>query len=127
MTDEDVFKFEYDLPVEAGSKSICVIIDDKMDSKKEFIQAIYDGVKTPFQGSYNWDALYDVLCSMEWLADKKIVVRHLVLPALTGSDPKQYVNVLADAVRHWRLDKRHELLIVFQARNKDHILQLLEA
>lgn len=112
-----LFNFS-DMPTQcAHNRRVCVI-DDMGHNKNDVISAIYTQIKPPFDAGHNWDALYDVLCSMEWIAEKDVVLHHVRLPQCDDKEIATYLNVLADSIENWGIDKRHVLSVEFPASSR---------
>lgn len=75
-------------------------------SKSELLASFSE--QTLFEGNIgNWDALYDVLGSMEWISSKAIKVIHRKYPIVSESvDNETYIKLVAATVKHWNDNPR---------------------
>jgi hypothetical protein len=90
-------------------------LPDSISSKAELMGLYAKGLHFPDQFGGNWDALYDCLCDLSWIKEKRIVIYHRCIPSvIPNADMESYYAVLRDSVTSWH-DKlgSHELVVVF--------------
>lgn len=121
------FRYEADLTGRVNGKSFYWRVPADIRAKHELFAAFSGSLWFPRGGAPDWDALFDRLCDLEWMVDRKVVLLHDALPRLPDEDLRVYLKVLRDAVRWWRFDQPHELEVVFPEAQRDRIERLLAA
>lgn len=77
---------------------------------------------------HNWDALYDFLCDLSWIPERRIIIIHEGLPSqLTYSELRTYLELLIDAVKNWKPEENHELEVVFPLDSRLRVREILKA
>ena len=90
-------------------------------------QDIFDALNRQIPGFYasNWDALHDLLGSLYYVPDRRIVIKHDGIPVgLTFPELKIYLEMLIACIESWRSDDAaehsrilgsamHELEVIF--------------
>jgi RNAse (barnase) inhibitor barstar len=61
----------------------------------------------------NWDALSDCLRDLSWIDRHRVIIAHEAVPDLDAITLRTYLELLAECVKDWRLDEKHELLVLF--------------
>lgn len=77
------------------------------------LQVYYECLAFPGYFGFNWNALFDCLCDLEWIDSRQIVIVHKDLPSIERSQLNAYLHVLVDCLRDWERDESHELVVVF--------------
>ena len=76
--------------------------------KQSLFLALERELSFPDYFGRNWDALYECLMDLNWLASREISLVHPDLPLLDSQDLKSYLSVLAAAV----VDVRRDVSVV---------------
>jgi hypothetical protein len=85
-----------------------------IDTKEELLSQLAERLRFPEYFGRNWDALGDCLRDLEWLGERRVVIRHSDLPPVPDTILRSYLEVLSWAVETWELRQGgHELVIVF--------------
>lgn len=94
-------------------------------SKKDLLVKLKEQLSFPYFG-YNWDALDEVLCDLEWIINKRIVLFHEKTPSLSEDDLKIYLDILQNAVSVHRERGVQELIVAFPEEDKDVLSKYYE-
>jgi hypothetical protein len=100
-------------------------LDPEIGKVDELLKAIYYLLWFPGYFGFNWDALYDCLCDLDWIPCRKVVLVHDGLPKISDHDLKTYLEILRDSVLDWGGDEDHLLEAVFQESDRIRIESLL--
>jgi hypothetical protein len=103
-----------DVPMDPGT--FVVKLERSITSTGALLRALARGLSFPAYFGHNWNALEDCLRDLHWIAQRRVILVHADLPALSSDDWLTYVDILAHAVVDWRHDARHvghELTVVF--------------
>ena len=92
---------------------------------EQLFDALYYLLWFPGYFGFNWDALNDCLCDLNWIEEKVVVLVHKGLPKLPEKDLKIYLNVLFTTVKHWHANKFHQLVVVFDETDRQKVIELL--
>lgn len=80
-----------------------VIVPKSITDKKNLITFISEVLNFPLYFGKNWDALYDCLCDLTWLKEKKIIFIHNDIPLYAQEDEKRkYLILLKDVFVFWQ-------------------------
>ena len=91
-----------------------VIVPRSINSKADLLGLLSRDLYFPKTFGANWDALFDCLCDLSWIRERRIVIAHESVPSLPAADLRAYLGVLGDAVTSWRDNPGvHELAIIF--------------
>lgn len=119
MAEPAPFVFSDD-PAAAGTDAVLLQVPSGLADKEALLACYGESLRFPSHFGGNWDALSDCLRDLSWLAEKPIRIAHTDLP-LTGEDQGMYLDILADAVDHWRVDAARDFTVVFPPRLKSEI------
>jgi hypothetical protein len=95
----------------------CLIVRiPESENKQELLHGLAAVLRFPSWFGLNWDALYDCLRDLNWIAQRRIVLIHPVLSSrMPAADSQVYLDVLRDAIDDWATrGGDHELAAVFQ-------------
>ena len=99
------------------SGATCVIVPKSIRSKDELLDLLSRTLSFPGTFGSNWDALFDCLCDLSWIAEKRVVIAHENLPLLPRRELEAYLDVLNDAVTSWReRPGTHDLVVVLSKK-----------
>lgn len=101
---------------------------DFADSKQELLKQYNDKFHFPYFG-YNWDALWDCLCDLDWISQNEIVIIHSCVPNLSSKDLSIYLEILCDMAEGWKKDDGFgpkEIRIYFKNKDRDIINHFLK-
>jgi len=74
----------------------------------------------------NWDALSDCLRDFSWIDQRRIVIVHSDLPLSSNEKELQtYLDILDTAVKLWKQQEQHKLVIIFPHEIKTTVARLL--
>ncbi|RXF73265.1 barstar family protein [Hansschlegelia zhihuaiae] len=124
-SDPSGFRYEADLTGRVNGKSFYWRVPGDIRARQELFAAFSGSLWFPRDGELDWDALFERLCDLDWMADRKVVLVHDALPRLPDEELRVYLTVLRDAVRWWRFDEPHELEVVFPETERERIERLL--
>lgn len=131
MRDADLFVFADGWT--SPSECLTVLVRESVSSAEQLFALYYDKLSFPGYFGHNWNALYDCLCDLSWLTERTICVVHEGLPGETEQDSAVYLDVLRDAVRHWKQYPQHrvpgyaehDLIVVFPSALESTVERLL--
>jgi len=114
---EDFVFFEKGQNLEGN---LIVVIPNQIHSKKELLHFLAHELRFPKYYGMNWDALSDCLRNLDWLPERRIIIKHEGLPLLPREILVTYLEILSDASHDWILDDSHQLVVAFPetVRNK---------
>ena len=78
--------------------AICVTVPKTVSSKADLLKLLSRDLLFPNTFGENWDALFDCLCDLSWIQEKRVVIAHESVPTLPVDDLRTYFDVLNDAV-----------------------------
>ena len=128
-----MFKFIYvENPEVSVEKGYIAVVPTGLSSKEELLNALHELLLFPDYDGRNWDALYDLLCSFEWIENDDIYLIHKELPCLSDNEINNYLEVLNDSIESWekhnpfekgRSDPPlvHHLRVIFPLAEKERI------
>lgn len=94
---------------------------------EQLLQALYQLLWLPGYFGFNWDALHDCLTDFSWIRERKVVLEHAGLPNISEVELKIYLEILRDAVVDWKEGGDHCFEVVFNAQDRNRVLELLQA
>ena len=109
-----------------GCDDLEIEIPKNIHSTDELMKAYYRLLSLPGYFGFNWNALYDCLRDLSWIKTKRVVLIHRDIPIIESEDWIQYVEVLYDSVRDWKLGEDHELIVCFPEKHKQEVLNLIQ-
>lgn len=107
--------FSYGRPevAEDRRRAFTATLPANISGVDELMQALYDRLNLPGYFGFNWNALSDTLRDLHWVEQQDVVLIHEDIPALNEHDLKMYIEVLDQAVRDWKPDEEHRLIVFF--------------
>ena len=124
MTQEIPFDFT-DQRIAVSPDRFVAQLPEKLTSRQELLQALYEGLRFPGYFGFNWDALADCLRDFEWLNERTVVLVHADLPQLLVAEQKTYLEILADAVHSWQPDEEHRFEVAFPVEAQADVVAAL--
>ena len=102
------------------------VIPASIETKAALLAALQAGLRFPDYFGHNWDALWDCITDLSWLAPVPVALLHedLPLPGDRGT-LKTYLGILQDAVVAWTPRPEHDLTVVFPEQAKEAVLGLM--
>ncbi len=110
------------------TKAFVVEIEDA-NSEQELLKQYYDKFHFPDYFGFNWDALWDCLCDLDWIVQNEIVIIHSCVPNLSFKDLSIYLEILCDMAEGWKKDDGFgpkEIRIYFKNKDRDVINHFLK-
>jgi len=92
---------------------------------EHLLQALYQLLWLPGYFGFNWNALHDCLTDLSWIREKRVVLEHAGLPNIPEADLKIYLETLRDSVLDWKDEDDHCFEVVFDAQDRDRVIELL--
>lgn len=86
----------------------------RIATKDELLSCLAEKLSFPDYFGYNWDALYDCLSDLSWLAFRNITIVHDEEFRLPGPELKIYRELLEEAVKSWELSGELTLNVFWQ-------------
>ena len=93
---------------------------------EQLLQALYQSLWLPGYFGFNWDALHDCLTDLSWIRERRVVLEHAGLPNIPEAELKIYLEILRDAVVEWKDGDYHCFEVVFNAQDRDRVVELLQ-
>lgn len=90
--------FVYSEEVRIGPKDFVARIPSAIHDKGELSAALAKALRFRLYYRHNWDALDECLSDLEWIAERRIVLKHDAAPHLPRHDLVIYLSILRDAV-----------------------------
>lgn len=83
--------------------------------KSHLLRQLSEDLRFPGWFGHNWDALYDCLCDLGWIPERRVVLVHeRIDPAFPEDELRVYLQLLREAVEDWRTaGSEHELVVAF--------------
>ena len=98
----------------SNTDKLVVIVPAGIDSADALIQLIATEIRYPYRHGSDWNALFDTLCDLSWLSERKVFIVHEALPQIPECQLNEYLRVLRDAVGSWYANAgKHELVVTF--------------
>ncbi len=108
------------------AKSLLVTVPKGIETKDKLIEALDEQLKLPDYFGFNWDALEECLCDLEWVHEFQIVIMHEDLPLSKNTLVlKIYLDILKKVVIFCKSSSQHEVIIVFPGDVKTKVQCLL--
>ena len=103
-----------------------VKISATLNTKKTLLKEFAQQAKFPDYFGGNWDAFHECIRDLSWIKQKRLVIIHSGLPLSNSEkDLKIYLYLLHDALRDWKPDESHEIVIVFPDNFREKIENLM--
>lgn len=102
-----------------------VRLRNELTTRDELLRELVAGLELPEYFGSNWDALDECLRDLHWLTAKRIVVIHEVMPQLPEESLRAYLEILERAIRHWRRNEDHDLVVIFPSGTETQVRRLL--
>lgn len=94
---------------------------------ENLFQALYQLLWLPGYFGFNWDALDECLTDLSWMPYKRVVLEHTGLPKIPEADLKIYLEILRDSVLDWKQGDEHCFEVVFNAKDREKVIDLLRS
>ncbi len=85
----------------------------EINEKNQLMKFYSKNLKFPSYFGYNWDALYDCLCDLNWLESNSIAIIHDELPHLNPCNLDAYVHLLQDVQKFWKNASHKRVKIIW--------------
>ena len=125
-----MFNF-YDSPAcfaDADPAAHVAMVPAGLKTERALMLAVKEGLAFPAYCGLNFDACWDCIRELEGVAARRILLAHRDVPALPEWKLAAYVELLRDAVLHWRNPGFNRRLEVwFPAAHAETIDALLRA
>jgi RNAse (barnase) inhibitor barstar len=116
----------FDEPLKySQSDAYIAVMSIHVHGKKCLLKDFYEKLRFPEYFGFNWDALYDCLCDLSWLNEKKIVLLYESLPSLDDESLHSFLDVVNASIIDWKEDDVHSLEVVFPLSLKNKIEEIL--
>jgi RNAse (barnase) inhibitor barstar len=109
------------------NSSLVARVPASIRTEGQLLDLLADELRFPSYFGRNWVALFDCLCDLTWLSERRIVVAHEGIPRhMPQRTLATYVRILADAVEWWaRHPQTHELVSLFPDAAREPLSHLL--
>ena len=101
-------------------------VPDRITTRDQLFTALQQELGFPSYFGRNWDALYDCLGDLSWIANSRVILAHKAIPNLDAIALGVYFHVLADCVTDWKPGEQHELLVVFPQHARTEVCRIIE-
>ena len=100
----------------------CLIVNiPPVDSKNKLLTELSKGLSFPDYFGFNWDALYDLLCSCYGIEEKNIAVFHEGIKELPARDLFKYLDIIKATCEWWKEHVEHHIMFFFNSKEKDYL------
>lgn len=100
-------------------------VNSGISDSKALLRSVADALFFPAYFGENWDALFDCLRDFHWTDKRSVVLIHEDVPHIPGNELKVYLEILRDAVSDWKADEPHQLVVVFDEKSRDAVVDAL--
>ena len=96
-------------------------------TQEQLLDSLSQCLKFPSYFGFNWNALFDCVKDFHWIVEPVIVLVHENLPQLSECDSKIYLEILADAIDHWKSVNDHEFKVIFSKSDQPEVMRLMSS
>jgi hypothetical protein len=97
-----------------GDDTLVLEIPATLSSKEALLSWFARELKFPEYFGANWDAFDEALRDLSWIQQRRVVLAHQGVPLADQSkDRRIYLETIMNAVRDWKSDASHELIVAF--------------
>lgn len=125
MTNKTRFIFSDHLHIEENiffarlAKNIC--------TQEQLLNSLAQCLKFPIYFGFNWNALFDCLKDFHWIEEPVVILMHEKLPQLNESDLKIYLEILVDAIDHWKSENNLKFEVIFLKSDQLKVMRLIDS
>jgi hypothetical protein len=101
-------------------------LPEEITTVDQLLQAYDELLEFPGYFGFNWNAMDECLCDLQWIENLRVIIVHKALPDIEDSQVKIYLSVLADCVREWKKHEAHVVVVAFPEGLKQLVNSLLE-
>ncbi len=99
----------------------------KIPDRQALFNILAHDLDFPQYFGYNWDALYNLLCDLSWISQRRVVIIHEGLSfQLADKELRAYLELLIDAVKSWGSKESHELAVIFPLSSQKKVREILK-
>jgi hypothetical protein len=117
----DSFLFGSGTPGQPGGPNFIARIPAGIADREALFSALSAELNFPDYFGRNWDALFDCLRDLSWIAAPHVVLVHEDIPALPDDGLTIYLEILSDAARDENRVDSHRLVVVFPVAARSRI------
>lgn len=107
------------------NKDTFKVVIENIENKVDLFNKLSELLEFPDYFGSNWDALYDCLNDLSWIAEKHILLIHSKTFHLE-SELNIYIDVILSVSKNWQEDETHVLKTIFPLQQKDIIISILK-
>jgi hypothetical protein len=118
------FCFDGDLLRLNKQQDFVAQIPPGLRNEKMLFDSLSKELQFPDYFGHNWNALWDCLCDLSWIEQRRVIILHQDLPPLVREALSIYLSILSDWVRVWEPRDAHEGVAAFPTAARERIAQL---
>lgn len=110
--------------VQPGPDCYLARIRAGIKEKGDLLDAHDLAFRFPYFGR-NWDALDELLGSLEWINEHKVIIIHEDVPLRDDLENAQiYIDILRGSAASWKMRSKHTLEVLFPETERNLVLDL---
>jgi RNAse (barnase) inhibitor barstar len=126
MIDLSLFYFDHKPMHMISIDDFVARVPTQIEDKESLFRVLRQELQLPPYFGNNWDSFEECIRDLSWITYRRIFIIHEDIPLLDTMVVATYLGVLSEAVRDWRSDGGHELLVVFPPEMYDTVARILQ-
>ena len=102
-------------------------LPEEIATVDQLLEEYYKMLEFPAYFGFNWNALWECLCDLEWIRNHRVIIVHKALPRIEHSQIRIYLFQLADCVREWEKNGAHMVIVAFPEKLEKVVNSLLKS
>ncbi|MGO8746475.1 MAG: barstar family protein [Thermoguttaceae bacterium] len=119
------FLFSDSISAFSGVEDFVARVPAGISTREQVFDVLGRELKFPSYFGKTWDALWDCLSDLSWIARHRVIIAHDGIPDLDPVALRTYFELLAQCIRQWKPGERHQLLVAFPERAEAEIRRII--